>query len=354
MEEEQKHEDPNPSEIKPEDPEYKDELTVKVKRRKNVTNCIKTIESLSEYFRIETAENAENDEKTGKIQIYELDSSVISSKFIEIPKFPSELKDFKLIIYGSYMKNPLEINDILENIVKKSPNLEAFKLCLFDVNCDISVINFEILQNFKKLKVFKLNLGLNSLNKNTIISIIKAFKGHNDLVAISLSLNNCELTDDFLKEFSEELLIKEQLHKKLMKIKLDFSQNLFKFDFFQQFHQKIDFLECKNLENINIKLSFNENCDKLLFFFNKKLKEILNNLMSLKALKLNFFYCPLKHENIENLCEVLCKFNEKIDLKLDMRQDMKNEIEIKTIKAIEGMISLYRAVVNPKRFNVYY
>ena len=341
-----------PSEIKPEDPLYKDEDTVKVKRRKMdpkiVTNRIKTLESLLDYFLIE------NPEKTSKIQINEIDSSQLSAKFEEFPHFPLELKDFELIIYGSYMKNPEEINIILHNIVKKSPNLETFKLVLHNVNTDITVINFEILKKLEKLKVFKLNLGSNSLKEKTQKSLIKAFEGHQDLSEISLALNNCELNDDFLKEFCEELFIKEKLHKELKKIKLNFSQNSFKFNSFPDSMIKSFFLECKTLETLKIDLSFNENTDKILGFLNKILKNALMELKSLKALKLNFFYCKLSHENIENLCEILAKFNDKLNLKLDIRQELTYEIQIKTIKAIEGMISFFRAVVNPKRFQVYY
>ena len=338
------------------DPEYKDEDTVKVKHakakpRKVSPAVIKNLSSLDNYF---SSDNS--DEKASKIQISYIPSNDLTNKFNGYEAFPTELKDIEIILYGSYFKEPSDINKIIKRLLDKKPELEGLKLSIYDVKEKLDLIEFDQIRYFQALKVLKLNLGLNNIDQKTQDSILQAFEGHPNLIGISLCVNNCDLNEEFLIKMGQKWFNEYKLNEKLKKLKLNLSENAFSFDkqIINEKSIKSLFTSMKCLENVHINLGMNEKINNCFEVFNRCLKESLCKIVTLKVLKLNLYYCKLSHENIEDLCETLCKMNEKLDLTLDLREDADHEIQVKTIKAIEGMISFFRGVANPKRYFVYY
>jgi hypothetical protein len=336
---------------------YKDEVTEKVKRRKEkepkvIPITINTLEGLLSYF---LSNPDEKSVKTSKIVILGIDSIDLALKFQDFENFPNELKDLELIFTRSSFKDPHDMNIILKAILEKKPELETFKLTIHDINATLKMINFAVLRNLKKLKVLKLNLGMNSLEPETQDKILDSCDGHPELTSLALALNECDLKDDFLLKMNAKLFEEFRIQSKLKRFKLNLAKNCFDFgmDFNLPLVRKL-FVSFENLEILKVNMGYNESVNQALNGMGQILAGTLIKMLTLRIFKLNLYYCNLKHENVEILCEGLAKLNEKLEIEVDLRQPIEYEIEIRTIKAIEGMISLYRAVTNPRKFHVFY
>lgn len=345
----------NNEETKENRAELRSETTIKVKHykesvRKFSPTVITSIEALNSYFKKDNF-----DDKSQKIQIFDIPSNETAERFEKYEAFPLELKDIELIFYSDFYKDPSDINSILKNILKKKSALEVFRLSIVDTHKNLDSIEFQLINSLKKLKTLKINLGLNVLGHKTQKIVLKALEGHPDLRALSLSLNNCDLKDDFLNSLTHRCFFELQLQSKLKKFKLNLSNNKFLFNStIEVIWLRKLFASFNVIEVIDLNFSMNEHLNKIFDMVIQALKLVLFGLVTLREFKLNLFYCKLSHDNIENLCEILAKMNERLNIKLDLREDSDHEIQIKTIKVIEGMISLYKAVPNSKIFNIYY
>ena len=333
-----------------------DEKTQKVKRSRkdrevkiNPTS-IKSLEDLIHYFL------EEKPTKPQKIEILEIPSSILAEKFQDFKEFPTELKNMALIFTKDSFKADSDINLILQNILEKKSDLEVFKLTIYDGGVDLKGINFSCIKELKKLKTLKINVGMNNLDLETQNALLASFNGHPDLTNLALCVNDCELKDDFGENLHLKWFEKDKIQGKLKKLSLNFAKNSFKFEMkFNLDLLKQLFLSFERLEILKINVAWMENANKALQEMGKIMEQSLIKMLTLRVLKLNFYYCDLQHENVETLCEGLAKLNEKLDIEIDLRKEpMEHEIQIRTIKAIEGMISLYRAVTNPRKFLVFY
>lgn len=333
-----------------------DEKTQKVKRSRkdrevkiNPTS-IKSLEELINYF------FEEKPQKPMKIEILEISSSTLAEKFKDFKEFPAELKNLELIFTKDSFKADSDINLILQNILQKKSDLEVFKLTIYDVGVDLKGIDFGCITELKKLKTLKINVGLNTLDLETQNALLSSFNGHPDLTNLALSVNDCGLKDDFWENLYLKWFEKEKLQGKLKKLKLNFAKNSFKFEMkFNLDLLKQLFLSFERLEILKVNVAWMASVNKAFQEMGHILRQSLVKILTLRVLKLNFYYCDLQHENVETLCEGLAKLNEKLDIEIDLRgEPMEHEIQIRTIKAIEGMISLYRAVTNHRKFLVFY
>ena len=333
-----------------------DEKTQKVKRSRKdrevkiTPTSIKSLEDLMNYFL------EEKPTKPQKIEILEIPSSILAEKFKDFKEFPTELKNLELIFTKDSFKANSDINLILQNILEKKSDLEVFKLTIYDVGVDLKGINFGCIKELKKLKTLKINVGLNTLDLETQNSLLTGFNGHPDLTNLALYANDCGLKDDFWENLHQKWFQEEKIQGKLKKLNLNLAKNSFKFEMnFNLDLLKQLFLRFERLEILKINVGWMESVNKALKEMGNIIEQSLIKILTLRVLKLSFYYCDLQHENVETLCEGLAKLNEKLDIQIDLRgEPMEHEIQIRTIKAIEGMISLYRAVTNPRKFQVFY
>lgn len=339
-------------------PKYKDEDTVKVKvKRKKPAESnpfpvlLSSIEEFAQYF----DSQSEPEHKITNVLIREVPSDDIANKFIQLSTLPAEMKELDIILLRPDLKDPNDLHLILKSLSEKKSDLEGLKLTVYDVERSLQDVDFSVLRGLTKLKSLKINLGMNTLEPETQERVLVAYQGHAELAKIGLILNNCGLTDSFLAKLNEKWFEEADLQNSVQALRLNFAQNPFLFDMgFDPVALRKFFHGFQRIETLKLSFAWVETVEKALKAMEKILDGVLQGMLSLARLKLNFFYCHLKHENVEMLCESLVKRNEMLDLDLDLREPIETMPGLGTIRAIEGLISFYRAVTNPRKHHVYY
>lgn len=331
------------------------ENTKKVQRKREVEKKMPIISVHSSQSLRNLLESSHKPlEKSAILQI----SNVLPSELLQLFKenpLPAHFQGLQLVFHGDFFENCEQVNKVLQFLAETCASfLETLKLSCFDTRKDVNSLDFSVFSRFKLLNTLKIDLSFNELSHKSLENVVFAHKNLENLKNVSLGLSNCGLKDEFFAILGAMCEKSGDFLKKLRKIKLNLSRNCFEFKENLWVSSKDAEKMLTSLKNLSVNMAFCEKIDGFFEKINETLSYSLESMRKLCDLKLNLYYCGLSHENIEGLCENLVKRNENLNISLDLREAPDKQIAIKTIKAIEGMIALFRGRANPQKCRVFY